>query len=72
MPAELERGTTHHVEITWPRWLGWIRRMFPVVTIRTEFPLLPEDVRELELLAEIELEEAERARPVEDLNPDGC
>jgi hypothetical protein len=45
--------------------------VFPVVTIRTEFPLEPEDVRELELLAEIEYEEAERARPVQEIDGDG-
>jgi len=71
MPAELERGTLHHVEIAWPRWLGWIRRIFPAVTIRTEMPLEPEDVRELELLAEIEKEETELARPAEEMELDG-
>jgi len=70
MPSEIERGTTHHVEVAWPSWLRWVRRVFPVVTIRTEFPLEPEDVRELELLAEIEADEAERMRPVQEMGPD--
>ena len=42
-----------------------------MVTIRTEFPLEPEDVRELELLAEIEADEIERARPVQEMGIDG-
>ena len=71
MPSELERGTSHRVDVEWPRWLRWLRRAFPVLTIRTEFPLEPEDVRELELLAEIEADEERSRQPVQEVGPDG-
>lgn len=71
LPTEVERGTRFLFDVEMPRWLRWLGPLLPQVTVYQDLGIEPEDIREQELLAEIEADE-ERARlPVQEVGPDG-